>query len=84
MASIHHDKALQWHMAYEKTRIGYESDWTQYVEAIKDRNGPSYETPIGDLMRLRQKGSLAEFNDAFHMISCKLWLSQEYPSRCLH
>lgn len=51
-----------------KGRIDMDRD----VEELKDRFGPARETAMGDLLQLRQRGSLAEYNDEFDTISCML------------
>lgn len=79
MASICLDeKAWSCHMAIEKTWFGITPTWEQYVILLKGRFRPTHEALMGNLMHLRQKGSLAEFNGAFDSITCKLDFSQEY------
>lgn len=79
MASICLDKnAWSWHKSIEKMWFGVTPTWIEYAEALKERFGPTHKTPLGDLMHLRQKASLAEFNDVFDNIASKLDFSQEY------
>lgn len=78
MASLHLDeKAFSWHQAL-KRKLGETLTWADYVEVLKVQFGPSYEAPMEDLMKLRQTGSLDDFNDDFDAIVYKLRLPEDY------
>jgi len=67
------DRAFKWHQAYEQLWEGEDPSWDKYVEALK---------VILDLhmrpSRKIQQGTLADFNDEFDAISCKLHVSEDY------
>lgn len=52
--------------------------WNEYVVMLRDTFGLPVDKPIGNLMKLRQKGTLAEFNARFDAISTKLDLIEQY------
>ncbi|XP_028791570.1 uncharacterized protein LOC114747408 [Neltuma alba] len=77
IASLHlDDRAFQWHIACEKQWAGNPPSWEEYVALLKDCFGPAYESPIGDLLRLRHKGTLADFNEEFDLVSAKVGFNE--------
>lgn len=66
------EKAWSWHKSMKITWFGIHPTWVKYVKALKQCFRPIYKTPLGDLMQLQQKGSLANFNDVFDSVACKL------------
>ena len=67
------DTSFSWHVSAER-RWRRPPSWNEYVVMLRDTFGLPVDKPMGDLTRLRQKGSLAEYN----AISAKLDLSEEY------
>ena len=57
--------------------------WEEYVKAIAARFGNTpYDDLIGDLKRLRQKGSVCEYQEQFKELLNRVDLSEEYAVSC--
>lgn len=70
MAAIHFDDlALQWHQAYMRSR-GHllPPSWDEYIWALLDRFGAEYDDPMGELLKIKQVGSVAEYQEAFDRV----------------
>ena len=71
-------KALTWY--YWLKESSPVATWEEFKEAIRIRFGPSaYEDPVGAFTKLRQTGSVEEYQSAFEILSNKITdLSEEF------
>ncbi|XP_074282563.1 uncharacterized protein LOC141607104 [Silene latifolia] len=85
LVSIHLEgKALLWHQSLMKTRpIGDWPTWSDYKAAILLRFGTSpYDDPTAEIMNLRQKGSVENYQDQFDSILNRTDLTEKQAISC--
>ena len=75
VASIHLEgKALLWHQSYMRSvNLGQWPMWERYKEAILSRFGRQpFDDPLSELMKLRQTGSVEQYQDAFDALLIRI------------
>ncbi|KAM3250755.1 hypothetical protein P3L10_004825 [Capsicum annuum] len=71
-------KALQWHQAYMKARLGAIPSWSNYIRAVHLRFGDiEHADPLGELVALKQTGSVQEFLDKFDELLNQVEITEE-------
>ena len=72
IASFHMGgKTLTWYQWLRES--SHTSTWEEFVEAIRIRFGPScYEDPVGAFTKLRQRGSVEDYQTEFEVLSNKI------------
>ncbi|KAA8549923.1 hypothetical protein F0562_001607 [Nyssa sinensis] len=79
IASFHMEgKALTWYYWLKKSSPV--TKWGDFVEALRTKFGPSaYEDPVGAFTKLRQTGSVEDYQTAFEILSNKIsGVSEEF------
>ncbi|XP_060170844.1 uncharacterized protein LOC132601798 [Lycium barbarum] len=77
-------RALQWHQALVKSRLGRDlPNWGDYVRALNLRFSHTMsDDPMAELIGLRQNGSVQEFLDKFDELLNHVELTEEYSISC--
>ncbi|XP_047250151.1 uncharacterized protein LOC124886031 [Capsicum annuum] len=70
-------KALQWHQAYMKGRLGAVPSWSDYGRAIYLQHAD----PLGKLVALKQTGGVQEFLDKFDELLNQVDITEEQSIR---
>jgi len=74
---------LKWHHATVRSISTYSlSGWGEYTQILMDRFGEICDEPMAELMKLRQKGFITEYQEEFDAIVTRLDLSEEYTLSC--
>lgn len=85
MVSIHLEgKALLWHQSLMKTReFGSWPSWGDYKTAIIARFGNnSFDDPMAEIMNLRQKGTVEQYQEQFDGLLNRTDLSEKQALSC--
>ncbi|KAK9672380.1 hypothetical protein RND81_12G097000 [Saponaria officinalis] len=85
MISIHLEgKALLWHQSLMKTReFGSWPTWNEYKAAIVARFGNNpFDDPIAEIMNLRQKGTMEQYQEQFDGLLNRTDLSEKQALSC--
>lgn len=77
-------KALQWHQIYMKSRLTREPpSWEEYIRELSARFGNYlYDDPMGELMNLKQIGTVQEYHDQFEELLNRVVLPEDYATSC--
>lgn len=70
MAVVHFEgKAMQWYDAYVTAlRLKNLTSWQEYTQILLDQFREVYEDLVAELMKLRQKGSIVDYQAEFDYI----------------
>ncbi|XP_019414608.1 PREDICTED: uncharacterized protein LOC109326374 [Lupinus angustifolius] len=84
LAIIHFEgKALKWHHAYVRSMwVNSLHTWGEYVKTLLERFGEVCGNPMDELMKLRQKGTIAKYHEEFDAVITRLDLSKDYILSC--
>nr|CAD1844221.1 unnamed protein product [Ananas comosus var. bracteatus] len=85
IAAIHLEgRALQWHQVFMKARLTRSRPtWEEYVTALNTWFGSElYDDPMSELKKLRQTGTVQEYQDRFGELLNRVDLSEEYAVSC--
>jgi len=85
IASIHlSGRALVWHQSFMRGfGLGVWPEWEEYKRAIVDRFGVGpYDDPLAELMKLKQGGSVAQYQEKFDLLLNRVDLSMAQAGSC--
>lgn len=79
LEALHFEElALQWHQGFLRSRPAYPPlTWDEYVYALADRFGAEYLDPMTELVRLKQTGSVKDFQANFDNVLFRLSISNK-------
>nr|XP_009783631.1 PREDICTED: uncharacterized protein LOC104232193 [Nicotiana sylvestris] len=71
-------KAIQWHLAFMRYRQYLQpATWTKYVMALVEIFGIDFDDPMEEIKKIRQMGTVKEYQAAFEKNLTRVNLSQE-------
>ena len=84
IASIHlWGRALIWHQSLMKRVVGQELTWEEYKRTILARFGASpFDDPVAELMKLKQIGSVSQYQEQFDTLLNRADLSASQAVSC--
>lgn len=76
-------KVIQWHLSFMRYRQYLQPPtWTKYVMAIVDRFGTDFDDPMEELKKIKQVGSVKEYQAVFEKYLTRVKLSEENVISC--
>lgn len=76
-------EAVQWHLAFMKYRECIQPPtWNEYVMALVERFGADYDDPMEKIKKVRQTGSVKDYQTYFERNLTRVNLSQENAISC--
>ncbi|XP_070036260.1 uncharacterized protein [Nicotiana tomentosiformis] len=71
-------EAIQWHLAFMRYRQYLQSaTWTEYVVALVEKFGVDFDDPMEEIKKIRQTGTVKEYQAVFERNLTGVNLSQE-------
>jgi len=76
-------EAIQWHLSFMRYRQYLQpATWTEYVIAMVDRFGTDFDDPMEEIKKIKQVGSVKEYQAMFERHLTRVKLSQENAISC--
>ncbi|XP_019259932.1 PREDICTED: uncharacterized protein LOC109237972 [Nicotiana attenuata] len=74
---------IQWHLAFMRYRQYLQpATWTEYVMAMVERSGVDFDDPMEEIKKIRQTGTVKEYQAIFERNLTRVNLSQENAISC--